>query len=489
MPNIVDESDLEPATEEDLQTVSQEAATRRAAILKAPLPETQAPPIWNKKSRAGVRFVTGVALPSIAAAPFTGGASLVAGALGAMGAEGLDYAMSPEEERPTLLGGGVRTAATLAVPYGFGKVAGKLAPLAQKLPEAVKIPLGPAKEAVSAVGGKLVAAVGKAGGFAAKAGERTEESELRSLLLKELEHYSPGIHAVDVAELFRTWFDPKKALPAGLDAVRKQFVTFGDDIIEEAKAAGGVLPLTRVEELLHNFSSEAFKGVPKRAAREASNTLRQLIANHIGKIHGDPAKADYLRLTNAIRTRLDVAEGLGEIMRKNPITAVQRILAHPDGKGALQAFDQMNGTAFLPIAEKLDQQIKAVSAAKIAGSAGRAARATLREAQNTARNFLKGVIVTAAAAGGAIGGSSMGGVGGAVMGSTSLGGIMLSLMAGRAKGAIPLEKLATGTAKGLAVAARPVTTTVGQTAKALFGRKEPQPETAPESDLLPEEQP
>jgi hypothetical protein len=91
MASIVQEDDLIP--EEDLEQPSETAEQRRAAIEGAPLPETAAPPIWNKKSRAGVRAVTGIALPMIATGGAVGGAGALRGMAGAAGAEALDALM------------------------------------------------------------------------------------------------------------------------------------------------------------------------------------------------------------------------------------------------------------------------------------------------------------------------------------------------------------------------------------------------------------
>lgn len=480
MPTVVDESDLEVVSEEDLQSMSAQAAERRAGIAAAPLPETQRPPIWNPKSRAATRFVSGVALPSIAAAPFTGGASILAGMGGAAAAEGLDYAMSPEEERPSLAGAASRVAATGAIPYAFGKVAGKLAPVLKSVPIPKAVPPGPEQFAMAKLGGKIGHAVGEA----LPSGAKTLESEIRTGLLKELEHYSPGIAANDVAKVFKTWFDPKKALPAGLDAVRKQFTTLADDIVEEAKALGGNLPLTRVEELLDDFNREAYVGAGKAAAKQAGNALRTAIKNFLKDTHGEEVATQYANLTAAIHTRFDVAKALAQQVSKNPIVSVKRLLSTPQARQFVQAFDNINGTQFGAALDEVAAQLNAVTAGKAAKGATREAAIALRAAQDKARNFLKGMIVTTAGIAGGVSGGTLGGASGAIMGSTGMSGLLLSLLAGRAKGAIPLETLAAGTAKGLAVAARPIAATAGKTAEALFGQPEaPPPAEISESDL------
>lgn len=429
MPQIVDESDL-IADESDLETPAETAAKRKAAIEASSIPETSRPPLWNPKSRAAVRNVVGVAAPTIAAAPFAGGRAILAGMGGAAAAEGIDYAMSPEGEKPSVPGMVARTAAQGVIPAVLGKVGQKLAPLAEKIPAVL-----PRSVMESEAMGAVRGVIHKARLFKALT---TTERETLDGIVKETSEHSPLIDAKD--------------LLAALDATRKK-VSLGkasyDEIVDAvklaAKESNGNVPLAE----LHAILRAARAQVGSKADAVAVDTIKTDILNtmekHITTEHPLGAKLGPLfrKLNNTIGTKLGIAEDAARLVEGNPLPAVLRIASDPDKLGIIQALDHQTGSAFR-------SQIEALAAKYGRETAKAGTAAALKVAQADARQLLKGIITASA------------------IGTGGMSNVLMSLLVGRLPGQLPLEGAIAKTAIGAAKAAPAMTAAAGQGLSDLF---------------------
>lgn len=442
MATMVDESDLQ-TDESDLETPAQTAAARRTAIAQSEIPPTQRPPIWNPQSRAATRFVAGVALPSIAAAPFTGGASILAGMGGAAAAEGIDYATSPPEERPSLAGAATRVAAQGAIPAVLGRVGKTLAPLAEKIP--TLIPKAAMESEAASIARNVVH---KAQLFKATT---TEEKDLIDGIVQETTHYSPLIDAKDILQKLdevKPMFRIKEAYEEIVDAVKVA-----------AKDGNGNVALPELHAILRRARQMATTKADWKAIGLAKSELLDAMEEHISANHPLGAKAGTLfrKLNNEIGTKLGVVEDAMDLFKNDPMKAITNIARSEDARYMIKALDHVAGTNFAPQIDALSQKV-ITEGAKV----GQAA--TIKAAQAEARQTLKGVLTAAA------------------IGTGGVSNILLSLIVGRIPGQLPLERTVGRVAVGAAKAALPATAVVGKGIESLFGTP-PQATPATETDL------
>jgi hypothetical protein len=446
MPEIIEEDELDPLSEEDLEQPSETAAARRAAIETSSIPETEGPPLWNPKSRAGVRLVTGVALPSIAAAPFTGGASIAAGMGGAAGAEGLDALMSPPEERPSLAGAAARVGAQGAVPLALGKVGKKLAPLAEKIPALLP------KAVMEGKAASLMRNImHKSDLFKMTT---TEEKDILDGIVTEANNSSPLIDAADVLAKLK-----EHAPIFGKENYNALIGTFE----EAAREGNGTLGLGEIQAILRKARSEAITRSDKQAVNIAKGDLLDTMEKHISAVHplGAHAGALFRRLNNEIGMKLGIAESAAALVRGNPVRAVMNIAQSRDAVNTLRAFDHVSGSTLAPELEALSGLIM-----KEGNKAGQAA--TLKAAQEEARKLLRGILTASA------------------VGTGGFSNILLSILVGRVPGGLPFEKTLAVGAKGLAAAGQPIAAGAARGVSAgldaLFPSEKP-PESIDETDL------
>jgi hypothetical protein len=465
MASIVQEDDLIPE-ESDLEQPGETAAGRLAGIAATPLPETAAPPLWNKKSRAGVRLVTGVALPAIATGGAIGGAGALRGMAGAAAAEGLDALMSPSEERPSLGGAAARVAMQGAIPAVAGKVASKLAPLAEKIPSLIP------KSAMESEAASLARnVIHKATLFKAIPTEMKGELDA---IVKEATHYSPLIDAKDILQTFA-----EKRVIFG----KAEFDNIVEAVEIAAKDGNGNVALPELHAILRTAQEQAGTRAQKAALKLVKKDILDTMEKHISEVHplGAAAGTLFRKLNNEIGTKLGIAEDAIHLFQVDPLKAVRNIASNPEATGVIKALDHMTGSQFGPKIAALSQT--AISEGQKAGQA-----AALTAAQHEARKLLKGVL----AVGGTMAGAASGAKGGIVGGiGGGMGGLLLSLFATKMPGALPLEGATAKTAMGAAKAAPAATAAVGRGATAALDQLFPAA-AAPvdESDLdLDEESP
>jgi hypothetical protein len=455
MPEIIEEDELVPLSEEDLEQPSETAEQRRAAIAATPIPETARPSIWNPKSRAGVRLATGIAAPTIAAAPFTGGMSILAGMGGAAAAEGIDALMSPgtpfsgEGEQPSLAGAAARVGAQGAIPLALGKVGKKLAPLAEKIPEVLP----------------KVVTEGRAASLMRNIMHKselfrlttTEDKEILDGIVREANHHSPLIDAGDVLEKLS---EHKPIFGQG------EYNALVNTFKDAAKEGNGTLGLGEIHAILRKARAEALTRADRQAVNIAKKDLLDTMEQHIFEVHPEGAKAaeQFRRLNNEIGMKLGIAESAADLVKGNPLRAVMNIAQNRDAINTLRAFDAISGSSLAPELESLSGLIL-----KEGNKASQAA--LLQAAQEDARKLLRGIITASA------------------IGTGGMSNILMSILINRVPGGLPFEKTLALGAKGLAGVGQPLTAGVAHGVSAgidaLFPSEQP-PESVAETDLEPE---
>lgn len=454
MPEVIDENDLEPLSEEDLEQPSETAEQRRAAIASTPIPETSAPSLWNPKSRAGVRLTTGIALPTIAAAPFTGGASIAAGMGGAAVAEGLDALMSPPEERPTLAGAAARVGLQGAVPLALGKVGKKLAPLAEKIPEVL-----PKAVTENRAASLMRNIMHKSELFRLTT---TEDKEILDGIVSEANHYSPLVDAKDVLGKLS---EHKPIFGQG------EYNNLVNTFKDAAKEGNGTLGLGEIHAILRQARAQALTRADRQAVDIAKNDLLDTMEQHIAAVHPlkEVAAKQFRRLNNEIGMKLGIAESAADLVKGNPLRAVMNISQNRDAIMTLRAFDAISGSSLAPELEALSGLVL-----KEGNKASQAA--LLQAAQEDARKLLQR-IVTVSATGAGVASAGVGG---------GFSGLLLSILVNRIPGGYPFEKTLALGAKGLAGISQPLTAGVARGVSAgidaLFPSEQP-PKPTDETDL------
>jgi len=452
MPEPIEEDDLEPLSEEDLEQPSETAEQRRAAIASTPIPETSAPPLWNPKSRAGVRLVTGLAGPTIAAAPFTGGASIVAGMGGAAVAEGIDALMSPgtpfsgEGEQPSLAGAAARVGAQGAIPLALGKVGKKLAPLAEKIPEVL-----PKAVTESRAASLMRNIMHKSELFRLTT---TEDKEILDGIVQEANHSSPLIDATDVLGKL------SEHKPIFGQAEYNSLVnTFKD----AAKEGNGTLGLGEIHAILRQARAQALTRADRQAVEIAKKDLLDTMEKHIAEVHPlkEVAAKQFRRLNNEIGMKLGIAESASALVKGNPLRAVMNIAQNRDAINTLRSFDAVSGSSLAP-------ELEALSGLVLKEGNKASQVALLQAAQEDARKLLRGIITASA------------------IGTGGMSNVLMSILINRVPGGLPFEKTLALGAKGLAGVSQPLTAGIARGVSAgldsLFPSEQP-PKPTDEADL------
>jgi hypothetical protein len=439
MPSVTDESDLIPTDESDLipnaPDVPDTPAARLARIKATPLPETSG----STSLRSKLRTATGIGLPvigDIAAGP-------VGGAAGSAAAEGLDKLISPPEEAPTLLGSASRIGAQAAAPFVMSKVAGKLAPLAEKLPSLI-----PKSVLESEAAGILRGVVHKATLFK---NLTTPEKEIVDGIVNETSHYSPLIDAKDLLATLK-----EGAKRAGFRAEKYGQVV--DAVKVAASEGNGSVALPEVHAILRQFRASVTSQSERKAVDLISGDLLDTMEQHIAENHPLKAQAaaQFRNLSNMIGTKLGIAEDAMRLAKVNPLQAIRNIAQNPDSKGVIQALDWMTGSSFMPQIEAHASKI--IEQGTKAGSA-----VALKAAQEEARKTLTNLMVAAGAGTGRL--------------VNAIGAMFL----GRNLGATGEAAMALG-ARTAAKVAPAATAAAGKGVEALFGPTKP----APDNPLLAE---
>lgn len=441
---IVDESDLIP--ENDLEEPREIAEKRRAAIAATPIPETAAPPIWNPKSRAGVRFATGVAGPAIGGA--MGGTA--GGVGGAMIAEGVDALMSPPEERPSLSGAAARVGLQAAIPPVLNKAAQTLAPLTKQIPSVLPKAALESKAAAIARG-----VVHRAGLFKSLT---TEEKGVLDGIVQETTKYSPLIDAKDLLAALEA-----KAPIFGKD----EFSTLLSAFKDAAKAGNGTLSLPELHVIMRTARSQAKTRFAKQAIALVKKDVLDTMEQHITATHPKGATLGpmFRRLNNEIGTKLGIAEDAIDLIHTNPMRAIQHIAGNENALRTVQALDSVAGTNFAPQIRSFGELLR------LEGQKA-ATAASLKISQESARKLLRGMLTTSA------------------IGSGGLTNVLLALLVGRQAGTLPLETPAAHVARWVAKSTPGLLGAAGKGAEALFGKQAPVAPFAaavPEDDLLADE--
>jgi hypothetical protein len=385
--------------------------------------------------RSDARLQVGLGLPLLTAGAGVPGA--IMGAVGQIGAEGLDYAMSNlsghPEEAPSGLGAGLRTGAQLAVPYGLGKVGEAIAPLARKMqPVMSKLP----KIATE----KLVGIGNAIKGRIAKIGSETTTAKLeKDALMEGLRDKIPALPVQEFIERLRAHMPMFKAPQDELEGLISSLYS----------KVGGPDPILGSITLddLQAFVREGYNQVKSPQSKHAMGAFYKEFLdstyNHIAASDAGPITAQrFLDLTEETGSRLRAKEAVEkEIGEKGAVGVAKHFMTDDFARKGLKELDAMLGSDYAQQIEELARESAAIE--KRAGEvmAGKAANAELLALQKKARVVLYGLAGTI---GGAAFRSAAGG------GSGFLGGEAIAWLFNRFVGeAMPFERAIAGGISGV----------------------------------------
>lgn len=371
--------------------------------------------------------------------------------LGNMALEGFNYLTQPPEEKPTLTGATLRSAAQTAIPLGFGALAKGLAPLSQKLtPMLSEIP-AQSKEVLGKVGSAIKTVVRKG------LGETTAARITKDAMLADLEARGTRLPVAPIVQALKDKFVPyaeseMKGLIGGLQ--------------KAAEPLDNSISLPKFQELVRAAHNQARTPAAKSAFNAFNEEFKTSVAQHIAEhAQGGQAMAQqFLDTFGETTRRLGIFERMnklvGDVSGNKPgrqaINVVKGLLYDDTAKQALKALDTEAGTKFLPQIEALAQESAAIERRAAERGAAAESNAALISAQKRARAILYGIA-------GTMGGGAVRGVlggGGGLVGSEIASWLMSRILG--ESGAILPERLAAQGVSGLAKAAPAATAAANQ---------------------------
>lgn len=371
--------------------------------------------------------------------------------LGNMALEGFNYLTQPADEKPTLTGASLRSAAQAAIPLGFGKLSEGIAPLAQKMQPMLSRITGPGKEVLEKVGSGIKTVMQKG------LDETTAARQFKDTMLADLEQQGIRLPVQPV-----------------IDALKNKFVPYAENemkglingLQKAAEPLDNSISLPKFQELIRAARRQAKMPAAKDAFAAFNEEFKNSVAAHIAEHAqgGQTMAQDFISSFDETTQRLKIFENVKKIVQnKQAINAAKSFLFDDGARTALKAMDEevgyKTGEGFLPQIEKL--RAEAIAAERRGAERGIAAdkNAELLILQKRARNLLYSLVGTATAL-------ATRGVYGVIGGSTlPFASMILNRFAGEA---FPIESAAARMVGGLSKAAPAATAAVNQATRAPF---------------------
>jgi hypothetical protein len=341
-----------------------------------------------------------------------------------------------------MAGAAARIGAQVALPYGMGKAAEAVAPLAQKIKPMLSALPAQSKEVLGDLGSRIKSLVHKG------LSETTEAKKFKDAMLADLEQQGIRLPTDSVISVLKEKFVPyaeneMKGLINGL---------------EKASESGSV-SLPKYQELVRSARRMARTPAAKDAFGAFNDEFKTSIAKHISEntAGGEVMAQEFLDAFDETAKRLRVFEKMQKIVKDRQAVNIVKGLYYDDTtKAALKAMDEETGVGLLPQVEKLAKEASQIEQRVAERGATAEVNATILQAQKRARAVLYGI---AGLTGGAAT-RSVFGFGGSFTGA-EIASWLMSRILGEG-GAILPERLAAQGFAGIAKASPAATATAGQ---------------------------